>query len=236
MTLSLILTWGCSHKPAATPTAETKVERAISSVASVDRILMITDSHGEGTFGKETTRIIEEAGGKLSVYAVGGSAPVDWLKGLQGKWGYWEHHTRGKDFRSSKPITPKLEDLIRSVNPDVVVIELGTNLIWNKFTHNEKSDIWKLMEKVTSAGKKCIWIGPPGLRVDKVYTARINEVYKFLTQEVEKSGCELHPSWETVTYPASGGDGIHYDSAGRAGKKMANKWVNEASTFIDQNI
>src|SRR5215217_6927164 len=97
--LTIILNWGCSQKPVVMPTGE----RAVSSVASVNKILMITDSHGEGTFGKETARIIEEAGGNISVYAVGGSAPADWLRGLQGKWGYWEHHTKGKDFRSSKP-------------------------------------------------------------------------------------------------------------------------------------
>lgn len=232
--LSLFLTLfiiSCSRQK----TAEVPV-RAVSSVANANKILMITDSHGEGLFGKELVRLIEEAGGNISLYAVGGSAPRDWLEGRRGAWGYWEHHTNGSDRRSSKPWTPQFDKLLKSVNPDVVVVELGTNLIWNPFTSKEQQEIRSLISKINAYGSKCIWVGPPGLRLNNSQREKsINAVHSTL-MNIPVKDCEVHYSWKSISYPAKGGDGIHYDGAGKEGKDKTFKWVREASVFIDRAI
>jgi hypothetical protein len=230
--LSTLLVLGCSsqQKPAVAPM------RTVSSVVNANKILMITDSHGEGLFGKELVRLIEEARGNISIYAVGGSAPRDWLEGLRGAWGYWEHHTNGANKRSSKPWTPQIDKLLKSVNPDVVVVELGTNLIWNKFTKKEHKEILSLISKINANGSKCIWIGPPGLRLNNSQREKsISDVQNVLMSIPEKD-CDVHYSWKTIRYPSSSGDGIHYDGAGKEGKAKTYQWVREAFTFIDSKI
>lgn len=185
-------------------------------------MLMITDSHGEGTFGSEMVHLAESNGSSISVYAVGGTNAIDWVNGLQAKWGYWEHHTGHQDIRSMAQVTPRLEELVKKHNPDAVLVELGTNQIWNEFTAADKADILKIVSIINDSGAKCYWVGPPDLRLSEDYLVKFKQVKEMLTNELPQKNCQIFKSWEFTHYPALGGDGIHYDGEL---KEIAANWA-----------
>lgn len=195
--------------------------------------LMITDSHGEGAFGAEMVRLLESRGDSVSVYAVGGSTAADWDLGLQQVWGYWEYHTGGISIRSQKPLTPKLEELLLKIEPDTVLIELGTNLIWKDLTLEDSLHVENLIWLVQKSGARCFWIGQPDLRLEQpARVRRHEEIKQLLKLKTDSSMCQLIPSWEFTHYPDRGGDGIHYDRVPGIGAGLAKKWAIHAVEFM----
>ena len=190
------------------------------------KTLIITDSHGEGTFGTELVRLLESKKINVSAYAVGGSTAADWDRGLNQVWGYWEHHTGYPEIRKTRPKTPKFSDLVNKIAPDVVIIELGTNLIWRDLTSQDTVDIQNLLTAVKNSGAKCVWVGPPHLRLkDENQINRVFEIQHLLESIIPLGDCELIASWNFTKYPMTGGDGIHYDQIPTIGKQLAKDWA-----------
>jgi hypothetical protein len=197
------------------------------------KTLVITDSHGEGAFGEALAAALEQKGEEVSFYAVGGSSSIEWNQGLPQIWGYWEHHTGKADIRSTKPITPKLKDLLSTIAPDVLLIELGTNLIWREIPEVSKEAIKLMLATVRESGVKCYWVGPPELRPNKEdRISREYEIRNLLTQLVPGQGCELIQSWLFTTYPETGGDGIHYDTVPLTGKNLSREWAMGVANHV----
>jgi hypothetical protein len=196
--------------------------------------LVITDSHGEGSFGDEFINLIEAKREPLSFYAVGGSTPVDWLYGYHQIWGYFEHHTGKAPIRYEHPKTPLFKELLDAHQPDRVIIELGTNLIWKEITPEDKQLIADMMNLTFKAHAKCIWIGPPDLNPkNSINRNRVLEVQQILTDLSLKNNCKLIPSWKFTHYPVGQGDGIHYDAIPFIGGKLARLWARSAFKYID---
>ncbi len=190
------------------------------------KVLVVTDSHGEGAFGTRLVELVEQSNEEISFYGVGGSTSRDWMLGLEQIWGYWEYHTRGANIRSQKPKTPVFQNLLEKLSPDMVLIELGTNLIWKDLTLEDTSYIQQMIRQTLDSGAKCFWVGPPHLRPkNNDQKRRVLEIHSILEKEVEASGCRLIKSWELTQYPETGGDGIHYDSIPNLGETLARGWA-----------
>jgi len=191
---------------------------------------MITDSHGEAHFGSEMVKLVEEANLKIDVYAVGGSRARDWNAGLPQPWGYWEYSSGTKNIRSFAPKTPQLKTLLLKHKPNIVIVELGTNQIWYEFNAAERREMINLVMAIMDSGAKCIWVGPPSLRVtEPVYVKRLKQVQSTLMKEISSLDCKVFKSWDVTSYPPTGEDGIHY-----IGKlaPLARQWAREAFSFI----
>lgn len=190
------------------------------------KTLLITDSHGEGHFGQELVSLIEKSREEVSAYAVGGSTPTDWVYGQQQTWGYWEHHTNRPPIRYSKPVTPKLENLLSPPHFDRVIVVLGTNLLWREHRAEDIYNIEKITSLINATGAKCIWVGPPDLKPKFLnQKSRVLEIQDMLKELLPKINCELIRSWEFTHYPQNKGDGIHYDQIPRTGTQLAQKWA-----------
>lgn len=195
--------------------------------------LVITDSHGEGAFGAELVKNLEAVKNNVYLYAVGGSSAADWDLGLPQPWGFWEYQTGSINRRGSKPVTPLLKDLIKKFNPDRVIIELGTNLIWRPISSKDSEHIQNLIQSVRESGAECFWIGLPDLRrKSSEQQNREVEIQQLLEKEVEGSYCQLIYSWRFTLYPESGGDGIHYDEIPLIGQYLAKEWAIWAFQMI----
>jgi hypothetical protein len=198
------------------------------------KTLIITDSHGEASFGSKLVELIEQKNESVSIYAVGGTTAKDWVLGLNQVWGLWEHHTGGEDRRIERPKTPFFTDLITLHHPDVIIIELGTNLIWHDLTEEDSFYIDNLLESSRVSGAKCFWVGPPDLRPSTdYYERREKDIHNLLLKKIPGSPCKLIPSWNFTFYPAKGGDGIHYDLVPIFGKTLAESWAKEVFTRLN---
>jgi hypothetical protein len=196
------------------------------SFHSFSKTLIISDSHSVGAFGKELVKLIEKDGEDVSIFAFGGTRPVDWVQGNNLTWGYWEHHTGRLDRRGDNRATPKLEILTQDLTPNRVIIVQGTNMVWRKLTSSDQSDVQFLIGQVQKAGAECVWVGPPDLNVPTLENEEgVRSVQNMLAQESQNLGCHFIKSWTFTDYPQNKGDGVHYDAIPRIGKKLAKKWA-----------
>lgn len=209
-----------------------KVFIFILSFNSYSHTLVVTDSHGEGSFGDELVRLIESKKESVSFYAVGGSTPKDWILGLNQIWGYWEYHTGKKPIRYERPTTPRLKELLSKHSPERVIIELGTNLIWRPISEEDINFIEEMVGLIAEINSECIWIGPPDLKPNYIeHKKRTFEVHRILEEKLLVSHCKLVPSWKFTNFPKNQGDGIHYDSIPFLGEKLARSWAKEAFNY-----
>ena len=197
------------------------------------RTLVITDSHGSGSFGSELAQLLEQKD-QIDFYAYGGTKPIDWIEGNNLTWGYWEHHTGQLGKRGDNKNTPTLLDLLALHHPDTVIIEQGTNMVWHEQNDADRENIQFLITAVKGSGAKCIWIGPPDLNIVNNPQANINveQNHLLLQQQTKALGCQLIESWTFTHYPEGKGDGIHYDLIPRKGAKLGKKWAIDVFSRI----
>lgn len=196
------------------------------------RTLIVSDSHGEGAYGSELAALIEKEQ-DVSFYAFGGTAPADWIEGYTQPWGFWEYHSDRLNLRGQKRPTPLLQQLVAELNPERVIISLGTNLIWREHQAKDIEYIRSMIEIASASGAECIWVGSPDLNPAKATQIRREmEVRQLLKEEVKN--CHLIESWSFTHYPDRSGDGIHYDAIALQGKELARNWAR--NVFRQLNI
>ncbi len=194
-------------------------------------ILFVGDSHVVGSFGQELDlklRAIEEPS-QVASYGSCGSSPEWWDSGHPTNCGYFEHTGDSQPRRVQGALTPLLDDLLSRLKPAVTIVELGANEVGSP-RETIRSDAAAMMKEITSAGSKCIWIGPPQGRIFD--PAKFDEMYGALADAAQAEGCTLIDSRPWLQYPATGGDGIHYDSLGSQGSAMARDWADKAFAEI----
>lgn len=189
-------------------------------------ILFIGDSHSVGIFGREFDKLLRESNKKIETYAICGSTLRWWFEGKETKCGYFFRYENGKIEESyqNPQKTPILSDLIKKTNPNLIIVQLGTNW-WNEKEEKIQNEINKFFQIIED--KKCYWIGPPKSR--KLYLA-IERVNKILTENISKR-CIYFDSLSITDYPSEGGDGIHYSINDSYMKEIAIKWANSAYNF-----
>ena len=84
-----------------------------------------------GAFGKTFDQEMREAGFDVYTFVAGGATPYYWLSRystITGPIGYWEKTPGGEQRENVARGVPKVESLLERYDPDVVVVQTGTNL------------------------------------------------------------------------------------------------------------
>lgn len=188
-------------------------------------ILFIGDSHSTGSFGMQQDALLRRVKGfRVATYATCGSAPYHWLQGGKTSCGYYFRDTEGREQRGWEIENPSLNRLIAVHQPRYTVVELGANLYGYPSDWVEKSS-HEMAMAIVNSGSKCIWIGPPQARVQP--EPELGRVFDALQRGVGQY-CLLFDSRKYTTYPATGGDGIHFNTLGEAGQRLAESWALSA--------
>lgn len=196
-------------------------------------VLFIGDSHSVGTFGKTMDTVLsslgaEQGGARVETYASCGSSPDWWFSGHETPCGYFSD-VDGKKTETAKHATPLLRELITHQDPDLIIIELGANLMGDSLDHAQTTtrEMLTLVSEqlAKKPGRRCFWIGPPNGR--NKTEPKFSQLYDLIKTETIGI-CELFDSRLVTHYPATGGDGAHYDSLGPAGRLIAKAWAQSA--------
>ena len=172
-------------------------------------ILLITDSHGVGAFGREMEDALRRIpNAQVDTYAMGGAIPDSFFDGFVSNCTYVKHtdnHTPPGPRSCGHDPTPRLPDILHG---QTVVIALGTNLLWNAAQPGVWEDIEHSLARMANYAHehsaRCLWVGPPDLRI--IQPEYQTKLYGLLAQ----LPCDLVDSRELTHYPAQGGDGCHY--------------------------
>ena len=192
-------------------------------------VLIIGDSHGDDASfsGPLMSAIARGFSEKNHFFASCGSKPAHWLNGWRTNCGFREAHTGQGAIHLKSATTPVASALIARFSPNVIVIELGTNLLPD--IRDEKyvrQNIESLLGAI--AGTACYWIGPPDMRAFS--RKSVSRLYELLEDAIRGSlsNCQIIDSRSCVEYPAARGDGKHYT----AFPELASAWATCAAAEI----
>jgi hypothetical protein len=189
------------------------------------KTLFIGDSQSCETFGRVLDdRLREAAEDRVFMRARWGSAPHDW----------YESQMRVR-FRDRDPgmltalqgplsLVPELRSLLAESDPGLVIVELGANLYWALDSDPQfiAKTVDRMVIDIRASGASCLWVGPAHTRA----RPRIAEVQAHLKLAI-RGRCAYFDSIPITPYPASGGDGLHFDSLGPEGSRIAENWAKK---------
>lgn len=185
-------------------------------------ILYIGDSHSVELFGMQQDYLLRKIKGfRVATYSICGSTPLSWMLGEQQNCGYFFRDTDGKEQRGWEIAAPTLPGLIATYQPSYTVVELGANMYGHPPGWIEKT-AHEMAMAIVNSGSKCIWIGPPQARNQP--EPELGRVFAALQAGVGQY-CLLFDSRTATSYPASGGDGIHFGSLDGPGQQIAINWA-----------
>ena len=147
------------------------------------RILVIGDSHLNGTFGKRLSQFLRELpGAKVRLIGSCGRWSNAWVRGLRAhcglrmidedgavSWGKGcaRNPCSPRDGRSCSARacrTPKIETLLEEFKPDMTVVSLGGNSIFRSTVRNQWQNIEPyvvdLARSIHESGSDCMWVTP----------------------------------------------------------------------------
>jgi hypothetical protein len=214
---------------------------------STVRVLMIGDSMTVGGFGESMQDYFLRRFGRnnVAVYAACGSSPEQWLRSgpeFLTKCGYREQTPQRAilyDFVDGKPpqpvVTPKLEDLIGSLRPTTLVVQLGTNWMDDGNSIGDESNYRQILDRFVAAVREgpntvrqIIWITPPD---SSRYSGEVqSSVRELIKSAAQKYSFQMIDSSRMTHYVLgrSGSDGIHYNS------EEAKQWAALVTRELDQ--
>lgn len=185
-------------------------------------VLFIGDSHSVGPFGWRLDENLRKEGLKVATYASCGSIAKWWTSQQKTTCGFYSNDINGNVTRANVHPTPKFQDLLDSVRPDAVIIELGANYVKTPSDEFAVNDLKNLLKMVKESGASCFWITPPDSRL---YRAERPRLRKLIDQAVGND-CKIFESRDVTSYPETGGDGVHYWF--KEGMPIARKWADSA--------
>ncbi len=192
-----------------------------------NRVLIVGDSHMEGSFGRRLDADVRAQLPRARVHtlAVGGARPQWFLNHTDSPWGFYEKNFAGRESRGQRIRTPHIDELMARVRPNLVIVALGTNMMWNA-DHN----LWDqtTSEFLQKIGPEYLWIAPPHMRPP--HGEPIVDVFYLLSHMIP--AYRLFNSARFTHYPEDIGDGIHYDRAGEPGFAQTDLWLENWSLFL----
>jgi hypothetical protein len=208
------------------------------------RVLYLGDSMSMGAFGKTLDQELRNAGLEVYTSVTGGATPYYWLSDyspVSSTIGHWRRTPdENRKFSSYKRV-PKVESLIESYNPDMVIVQTGTNMYATlrskrrseEANEKEVSYVYKKMcERVTQDGRRCFWITPPSAH-EKRYPKELQQKMRDIMVKITKPYGDIYDSYATTDYtdPFPQTDGIHYgpDKARAWAKDVAKEFINYAT-------
>ena len=175
-------------------------------------ILYIGDSHSFGKFGSVVERELSTISDNVIMESSCGSTANTWL-GKSGfektVCGFWKKDG-SEEIRSVKHEMPKFSDELSKYAPDVVIVQLGTNMAAGAKPQNSAASILEIMKQIKTANAKCIWIGPPDANSKVVTRAKLKVVNNMLIDLTRKNNCHYIDSLKLTQFPSSSSEGIHY--------------------------
>ena len=202
------------------------------------RVLFLGDSLAIGAFGRAFDQELRDAGFEVYTSVAGGATPYYWLKeypSVSIDITYWERTPTSERRLPAIGAVPKVETLMARWNPDIVVVQTGTNL-YASLRSNKRSkeanvrEVESLTEKtcraVTADGQRQLyWITPPDAHV-KRYPQALQDEMLSITQRVAGQYGPVFNSYQVTSYdePYPQSDGIHLaaSASSRWGKTAAN--------------
>jgi hypothetical protein len=212
----------------------------ISTPATVwsaqSEVLVIGDSQSYGSFGSRLLgQLRNDNKVSTSYYSRPGSGAKWWLDGDKAPedWGSWNAPQDESEVRVPQALaTPKIEDLIAKHQPELVVVQLGGNMV-NLSNSMIRAEVKQLVAKIRTKGSNCLWVGPPP--GDARPEPRYSEFYNVLKESVEKGGCRFVDSRPLIVPVPHGGDGRHLDTM-EGGLQASEKWTQQISETVLKSL
>ncbi len=184
-----------------------------TSVTPTPRVLVLGDSHANGTFG---THLHEQLRTRLAadVTVIGscGRWSRGWVEGLQAhcglRWVEGQGETRwgkgcrlnpcdpkDKACRRQACRVPRIQELLAQQRPDLTIVQLGGN----SWFRGSRKDQWKavapwvdkLSTHIVESGCACLWVSPPhGLKKSR---RQMRHFHAFLAKRLD-GRCALFDS------------------------------------------
>lgn len=197
----------------------------MNSALLLHSILLLGDSHLVGQMGHELVKLMRDK--EISINASCGATPETFFNGKGSLCGTWRKLKGLSLVETSKKFssTALLADTLTRSEPEQIIVSLGTNLATRcndrKVRCYSDNDVKKQLEKflkpISDLKIKCSWILiPPSPALKKEDVARVNEI---IHESVSKTCKTIDAGQEKLTYPKTGGDGLHYFG------KEAKKWA-----------
>lgn len=191
--------------------------------ARAKRVLYLGDSMSMGAFGRTLDAELREAGVEVYTYVCGGGSPYYWLSrypSVRCDIGFWKKTPRAESRVNIIKAVPKLEPLLAEHDPDVVVIQTGTNLyssLRSKRQSAAKNEaevralVRNMCEASAQGGRSVYWIAPPSAHPQRYGQALEDQLWGILNSEVARFG-RAYNSRAVTRYsdPYPENDGIHY--------------------------
>jgi hypothetical protein len=205
-------------------------------------ILYLGDSLSIGAFGQTFDSSLRSSGFQVHTVVAGGATPYYWLKSYQAlpcTIGFWEKSEATERRVGYVRAVPKLEDLMATTKPTVVVVQTGINLyatLRSKRRPKEENveEVRSLIDQmcyaIAEAGAISYWVLPPHSHEER-YTREIqDELASLMREVVEKYEGTVFESQKVTKfvdpYPAT--DGIHY------GPAEARGWAEKVSSHFNE--
>ncbi len=206
------------------------------------KVLYLGDSLSIGAFGKTFDHSMRTSGFDVYTVVAGGASPYYWLKSydsLPCTIGFWEKTPTSERRVGYVRAVPKLEDLLSSHQPKVVVVQTGINLYATlRSRRREKSEnvaeVQSLIEKmcysIAESGAISYWVLPPHSHEQRYPSELQDELRSIMRGVVNKYEGAVFESQQVThfddPYPAT--DGVHY------GPVEARGWAEKVSSHFNE--
>lgn len=200
----------------------------LNNLLAAETILYIGDSHSYGKLGTVIDKNLSKNANHVIMEASCGASASTWLGNsgfVKTVCGFWKKDGN-EEIRSVKHLMPKFSEELSKYHPDVVVIELGTNMASSEKPLRSKSSIEQMMKEIKDTGATCIWIGPPDANSKIVTKEKLKIVNDLIKDLSDKNDCHFIDSLKMTKFPKDSKEGIHYPP------KLSAEWGEKISAEI----
>lgn len=198
------------------------------TMAAPISILFVGDSHSVGPFGQTLDKLLRTIpDSQVASYASCGSIAKWWYTGATTSCGYFFHGEDSAIVSGTKGPTPLFSPIFLRLKPHLTVVELGANYAGMPSDDFAINDMKRMAKEIRDGGSECLWVTKPDSR-DRSAIPRILK----LTKDAVGEYCTIFDSTKVTTYPATGGDGVHYWNT--LGTPIAKKWASLVFDKVNQ--